>query len=66
MIYDKVRIGEEPCRNERCAKLLRAFENEGCRMEETSCEEHDKHAAVSQSMGRVLEKFGVESSPIST
>ncbi|KAJ4893367.1 hypothetical protein Rs2_20161 [Raphanus sativus] len=65
-VYDKVRIGE----GERCDKFLKVFENEGCRMVEMSCEEHDKHSAGSQfvthTMGRVLEKFGVESSPINT
>ncbi|XP_010532129.1 PREDICTED: arogenate dehydrogenase 2, chloroplastic-like [Tarenaya hassleriana] len=69
-VFDKVRIGEEASRIERCEKVLRVFEKEGCRMVEMSCEEHDKHAAGSQfvthTMGRVLEKFGVESSPINT
>lgn len=39
-------------------------------MVEMSCMEHDKYAAGSQfvthTMGRVLEKFGLESSPINT
>ncbi|KAH0913126.1 hypothetical protein HID58_036447 [Brassica napus] len=69
-VYDKVRIGDESSRHERCDKFLKVFESEGCRMVEMSCEEHDKHAAGSQfvthTMGRVLEKFGVESSPINT
>ncbi|KAG5387098.1 hypothetical protein IGI04_038568 [Brassica rapa subsp. trilocularis] len=61
-VYDKVRIGDESSRHERCDKFLKVFESEGCRMVEMSCEEHDKHAAGSQfvthTMGRVLEKFG--------
>ncbi|XP_022714796.1 arogenate dehydrogenase 2, chloroplastic-like [Durio zibethinus] len=69
-VYDKVRIGNEESRVKRCEKFLRIFEKEGCRMVEMSCMEHDKYAAGSQfvthTMGRVLEKFGLESSPINT
>lgn len=69
-VYDKVRIGDEASRHERCDKFLRVFENEGCKMVEMSCEKHDYYAAGSQfvthTMGRVLEKYGVESSPINT
>ncbi|KAH1066555.1 hypothetical protein J1N35_031542 [Gossypium stocksii] len=69
-VYDKVRIGDEESRIKRCDKFLDIFEKEGCRMVEMSCMEHDKYAAGSQfvthTMGRVLEKFGLESSPINT
>ncbi|KAL4333954.1 hypothetical protein GQ457_07G032420 [Hibiscus cannabinus] len=69
-VYDKVRIGDEENRVTRCDKFLGIFEKEGCRMVEMSCMEHDKYAAGSQfvthTMGRVLEKFGLESSPINT
>ncbi|XVF86402.1 hypothetical protein PTKIN_Ptkin18bG0036900 [Pterospermum kingtungense] len=69
-VYDKVRIGSEESRVKRCEKFLDIFEKEGCRMVEMSCMEHDKYAAGSQfvthTMGRVLEKFGLESSPINT
>ncbi|XP_021906453.1 arogenate dehydrogenase 2, chloroplastic-like [Carica papaya] len=69
-VFDKVRIGNDPYRLGRCNKFLTIFEKEGCRMVEMSCAEHDKCAAGSQfvthTMGRVLEKFGLESSPINT
>ncbi|KAE8700614.1 Arogenate dehydrogenase 1 [Hibiscus syriacus] len=69
-VYDKVRIGDEESRVKRCDKFLGIFENEGCRMVEMCCMEHDKYAAGSQfvthTMGRLLEKFGLESSPINT
>ncbi|EOY25921.1 Prephenate dehydrogenase family protein [Theobroma cacao] len=69
-VYDKVRIGDEESRVKRCEKFLDIFEKEGCRMVEMSCMEHDKYAAGSQfvthTMGRVLEQFGLESSPINT
>ncbi|GAV85797.1 PDH domain-containing protein, partial [Cephalotus follicularis] len=69
-VYDKVRILDEDDRVSRCEKFLDIFRNEGCRMVEMSCSEHDKYAAGSQfvthTMGRVLERFGLESSPINT
>ncbi|XP_065865583.1 arogenate dehydrogenase 2, chloroplastic [Euphorbia lathyris] len=70
LVFDKVRIGNEEDRMIRCEKFLDVFAREGCRMVEMSCVEHDRHAAGSQfvthTMGRVLEKFGLESSPINT
>ncbi|XP_015573760.3 arogenate dehydrogenase 2, chloroplastic-like [Ricinus communis] len=69
-VFDKVRIGNNDDRISRCDKFLDIFAREGCRMVEMSCVEHDKYAAGSQfvthTMGRVLEKFGLESSPINT
>ncbi|CAL1377529.1 unnamed protein product [Linum trigynum] len=69
-VYDKVRIGNSEDRISKCEKFLDIFSREGCRMVEMSCAEHDRHAAGSQfvthAMGRVLEKFGLESSPINT
>ncbi|CAI0474327.1 unnamed protein product [Linum tenue] len=69
-VYDKVRIGNNEDRISRCDKFLDIFSREGCRMVEMSCAEHDRYAAGSQfvthAMGRVLEKFGLESSPINT
>lgn len=69
-VYDKVRIGNSGIRINRCEIFLDIFAKEGCRMVEMSCEEHDKYAAGSQfvthTMGRVLEKYGVVSSPINT
>lgn len=69
-VYDKVRIGDSGFRLGRCEKFLDIFAREGCRMVEMSCAEHDRHAAGSQfvthTMGRLLEKFRLESSSINT
>lgn len=70
LVYDKVRIGEEGCRIERCENLLRFFELEGCRMVEMSCEEHDRQAASSQfithTVGRMLGTMELSETTIST
>ncbi|KAL8488433.1 hypothetical protein ACS0TY_024635 [Phlomoides rotata] len=69
-VFDKVRIGSEDSRVERVENFLNIFNKEGCRMVEMTCEEHDKYAAGSQfithTMGRVLEKLRLESTPINT
>ncbi|KAI5679621.1 hypothetical protein M9H77_00848 [Catharanthus roseus] len=69
-VYDKVRIGAGEARESRVDKFLSIFEKEGCRMVEMSCSEHDKYAAGSQfithTMGRVLEKLQLETTPINT
>ncbi|XP_019183876.1 PREDICTED: arogenate dehydrogenase 2, chloroplastic-like [Ipomoea nil] len=66
-VFDKVRIGNEGWRAE---KFLDIFSTEGCRMVEMKCSEHDRHAAGSQfithTMGRVLEKLQLETTPINT
>ncbi|GJV18674.1 hypothetical protein Tco_1367694 [Tanacetum coccineum] len=69
-VYDKVRIGNEESRVTRCDNFLKCFEREGCLMREMTCAEHDMHAAESQfithTVGRILEKFGLDSTPINT
>ncbi|XP_011020236.1 PREDICTED: arogenate dehydrogenase 1, chloroplastic [Populus euphratica] len=69
-VYEKVRIGNEENRVNRCKKFLEIFEREGCKMVEMSCQEHDKYAAESQflthTVGRVLEMLKLESTPINT
>ncbi|KAL8497808.1 hypothetical protein ACS0TY_021227 [Phlomoides rotata] len=69
-VFDKVRIGDEESRVNRVDTFLDIFDKEGCRMVEMSCAEHDKYAAGSQfithTMGRVLEKLQLESTPINT
>ncbi|VFQ70735.1 unnamed protein product [Cuscuta campestris] len=69
-VFDKVRIGDEESRVLRAERFLDIFAKEGCRMVEMSCAEHDRHAAGSQfithTMGRVLEKLGLETTPINT
>lgn len=68
LVYDKVRVGSDESRV--CDRFLDIFALEGCRMVEMSCAEHDRHAAGSQfithTIGRVLEKMGLESTPILT
>eukprot|EP00669_Euglena_mutabilis_P012459 TRINITY_DN7092_c0_g1_i1.p3 TRINITY_DN7092_c0_g1~~TRINITY_DN7092_c0_g1_i1.p3 ORF type:complete len:270 (-),score=108.01 TRINITY_DN7092_c0_g1_i1:96-905(-) len=65
-VYEKVRIADE----RRCATFLSIFAEEGCRMEEMSCERHDEYAAGSQFithfMGRMLHRLGINSTPINT
>lgn len=69
-VFDKVRVGSDEKRVSRCDRFLDIFAREGCRMVEMSCAEHDWHAAGSQfithTMGRVLEKLGMDSTPINT
>ncbi|WZZ40564.1 hypothetical protein YC2023_036823 [Brassica napus] len=69
-VFDKVRIGMDDRRRSRCDSFLDIFAREGCSMVEMSCAEHDWHAAGSQfithTVGRVLEKLGLESTPVDT
>ncbi|GER51589.1 prephenate dehydrogenase family protein [Striga asiatica] len=69
-VFDRVRIGNEDSRINRADTFLDIFKKEGCTMVEMSCAEHDKYAAGSQfithTMGRILEKLELESTPINT
>ncbi|KAI3965867.1 hypothetical protein MKX01_010824 [Papaver californicum] len=69
-VYDKVRITEKSPQQRKCEQFLSIFEEEGCRMVEMSCEEHDRHAAGSQfithTIGRILSHLDLESTPINT
>ncbi|CAH8383708.1 unnamed protein product [Eruca vesicaria subsp. sativa] len=70
-VFDKVRIGmDDRRRTSRCDSFLDIFASEGCSMVEMSCAEHDRYAAGSQfithTVGRVLEKLSLESTPIDT
>lgn len=68
-VYDKVRISSDR-RSKSADKFLDIFASEGCRMVEMTCAEHDRYAAGSQfithTVGRVLGKLGLESTPINT
>ena len=70
LVYDKVRVGEEKSRRERVERLLSVFEDEGCRMVEMSCEEHDIQAASSQfithTVGRMLGTMELGETTINT
>jgi exosome complex component RRP43 len=65
-IYEKVRITNHVLVN----KFLKIFQNEGCKMIEMSCEEHDKNTAESQFIthltGRILDQVDLKENPIST
>lgn len=69
LMYDKVRIREGD-REDVCERFLKIFRDEGCEMVEMTCEEHDKIAASTQfithTVGRVLGKMGLETTPINT
>ncbi|EPS58197.1 arogenate dehydrogenase 1, partial [Genlisea aurea] len=69
-VFDKVRIGDEPSRIARADNFLDIFKKEGCVMVEMCCSEHDRYAAGSQfithTMGRILEKLHLSSTPINT
>ncbi|MCL7027033.1 hypothetical protein MKW94_026456 [Papaver nudicaule] len=69
-VYDKVRITANTPQQRKCEQFLSIFEEEGCRMVEMSCEEHDRHAAGSQfithTIGRILSHLDLESTPINT
>ncbi|EEH56094.1 uncharacterized protein MICPUCDRAFT_4596, partial [Micromonas pusilla CCMP1545] len=70
LVYDKVRVGEEKKRRDRVDRLLGIFEQEGCRMVEMSCEEHDIQAASSQfithTVGRMLGTMEMKETTINT
>ncbi|CAN6207550.1 unnamed protein product [Urochloa humidicola] len=69
-VYDKVRVAEGGDQATKCDQFLRIFEQEGCRMVEMSCAEHDRYAAGSQfithTIGRVLSQLNLKSTPINT
>ena len=70
LVFDRVRVGDDPARARRCDALLAAFESEGCRMVEMACEEHDRLAASSQfithTVGRMLGRMELPDTPINT
>ena len=65
-IYEKVRITNQLI----CNKFLKIFKDEGCKMIEMTCEEHDRNTAESQFIthltGRILDQVNLSSNPIST
>ncbi|XP_077216249.1 prephenate dehydrogenase family protein [Tasmannia lanceolata] len=69
-VYEKVRIGSDESRANRCQQFLDIFAREGCEMKEMSCAEHDIFAAGSQfithTVGRMLKNLDLKSTPINT
>lgn len=70
-VFDKVRINaENSLQGRKCEQFLNIFQDEGCRMVEMTCEEHDRYAAESQfvthTIARILSNMNLESTPIDT
>ncbi|XP_044957862.1 arogenate dehydrogenase 2, chloroplastic-like [Hordeum vulgare subsp. vulgare] len=69
-VYEKVRLSDKGDQKAKCHQFLSIFEQEGCRMVEMSCAEHDRLAAGSQfithTIGRVLAELNLKSTPINT
>lgn len=69
-MYEKVRVGESAKRQHRCQAFLDFFANEGCKMVEMTCENHDLDAASTQfithTVGRMLGAMGCTRTPIDT
>jgi arogenate dehydrogenase (NADP+) len=73
-MYERVRVNtdcEDGARREaRADNFLRFFADEGCRMVEMPCEEHDRVAASTQfithTVGRVLGAMDLKATPIDT
>ncbi|XP_078443105.1 arogenate dehydrogenase 2, chloroplastic-like [Wolffia australiana] len=70
-VFERVRVADSPPdRRLRCDRFLDIFRQEGCRMVEMSCAEHDRCAAetqfVTHTVGRMLAKLELESRPINT
>lgn len=68
--YEKVRVAENNIQEQKCERFLDIFRDEGCKMVEMSCEEHDEHAAESQfvthTVARILSNMNLEPTPIDT
>lgn len=69
-MYEKVRVGESKNRQHRCQAFINFFANEGCKMVEMTCEDHDLDAASTQfithTVGRMLGAMGCSRTPIDT
>ncbi|CAG9462180.1 unnamed protein product [Pedinophyceae sp. YPF-701] len=69
-MYERVRVGPDRRRKERCDAFLQFWEGEGCRMVEMTCEEHDRQAASSQfithTVGRMLGQMELAPTDINT
>lgn len=69
-MYEKVRVGEEEERQDRCDIFLDFFRREGCNMVEMTCEEHDRYAASTQfithTVGRMLGAMELQKTEIDT
>lgn len=69
-MYEKVRVADKDKNKGRVESFLKFFENEGCRMVEMTCEEHDRLAASTQflthTVGRTLGSMDLSRTSIDT
>lgn len=69
-MYDPVRVGKDPKRQQRLELFLSFFRQQGCRMVDMTCEEHDRQAAstqfVTHTVGRMLGAMSLASTEINT
>ena len=69
-MYDRVRVGTSDERDEWVERFINFFREEGCRMVEMTCEEHDRAAASTQfithSVGRTLGAMNLTRTDIDT
>jgi arogenate dehydrogenase (NADP+) len=69
-MFEKVRVSDTEDRKERVETFLDFFRQEGCRMVEMTCEEHDRDAASTQfithSVGRTLGAMNLKKTEIDT
>ncbi|KAL5700495.1 prephenate dehydrogenase (NADP(+)) [Ranunculus cassubicifolius] len=69
-VYERVRVTGSSVQERKCQQFLSIFEDEGCKMVEMTCEEHDQYAAESQfvthTVARILSNMNLEATPIDT
>ncbi|WIA17300.1 hypothetical protein OEZ85_014167 [Tetradesmus obliquus] len=69
-MYEAVRVGKDPRRQQRLELFLDFWRSQGCRMVEMTCEEHDRQAAstqfVTHTVGRMLGAMDLASTDINT
>ncbi|KAL5718266.1 prephenate dehydrogenase (NADP(+)) [Ranunculus cassubicifolius] len=69
-VYEKVRVTRESIQARKCEQFLDIFQDEGCKMVEMTCEEHDQYAAESQfvthTVARILSNMDIQATPIDT
>ena len=57
-MYERVRVGESKERQNRVEAFIDFFREEGCRMVEMTCEEHDRAAASTQFITHSVGRYG--------
>lgn len=69
-MFDRVRIGSSPERATRIDAFIQFFEEQGCRLIEMTCEDHDRLTAGTQflthTVGRILGEMELAESELDT